>query len=123
MVADRMTTPTSLSCPSVQEVAAEVAASRVVIGMRYHAGITAVLGSRPSVLISYSPKVGSLAQELGEGCVGLRWHPDDIAQIPKAVDGILESNDAVAAARERLLAREHFNDVVIDRLLDSPQAR
>jgi polysaccharide pyruvyl transferase CsaB len=117
LVADRMTTPTSLSCPGLHGVVDELAASRVVIGMRYHAGIAAVLAGRPSVLISYSDKVSSLARDVGRGAVGLTWRPDDVAQIPKAVDEVLDAADAVAEARERLRERERGNDEVIDRLL------
>ena len=116
-VADRMTTPTTLSSPDVADVVDEVARSRVVIGMRYHAGVAAVLAGRPTVLISYSDKVASLARELGDGGVGLRWEPDDVAQIPKAVDEVLASSGHVVAARQRLRVREQGNDVVLDQLL------
>jgi polysaccharide pyruvyl transferase CsaB len=117
MVADRMTTPTSLSCPSLATVVDEVAASRVVVGMRYHAGIAAVLAGRPSVLISYSDKVSSLARDVGHGAVGLTWQPEDVAQIPKAVHEVLDAEADVVEARGRLRERERGNDEVLDRLL------
>ena len=119
MVADRMTTPASLTCPSVEGVIDEVAASRVVIGMRYHAGIAAVLAGRPSVLISYSDKVSSLARDVGTGAIGLTWRPDDVAQIPKAVDEVLDAAPSVGEARDRLRERERGNDEVLDRLLSN----
>ena len=119
MVADRMTTPTSLACPDVHGVVEAVAASRVVIAMRYHAGIAAVLAGRPSVLISYSDKVSALAGDVGRGAAGLTWQPEDVAQIPKAVDAVLDAGAAVEEARQRLRERERGNDDVLDRLLEA----
>ena len=117
MIADRMTTPTSLACPDVHGVVDEVAASRVVIAMRYHAGIAAVLAGRPAVLISYSDKVSALAGDVGPGAVGLTWQPEDVAQIPKAVDEVLDGAPGVEEARDRLRERERGNDEILDRLL------
>ena len=117
-VAERMRTDASIAVPTLHEVVDEVAAGRVVVAMRYHAGIAAVLGGRPSVLVGYSPKVASLAGELGGGAVGLRWEPDDLAGLPDAVERVLSQDEAVVEARGRLRERERGNDLVLDRLLE-----
>ncbi len=64
-VAARMTHTPTLSCPSLHEVLDEVAASRLVVSMRYHGGMAAVLAGRPAVLVGYSAKVDSLAADIG----------------------------------------------------------
>jgi polysaccharide pyruvyl transferase CsaB len=46
-------------------LAAQVAAARLVIAMRYHAVAAAALAGRPVVAIAYEPKVASLAADLG----------------------------------------------------------
>ncbi len=51
----------------------EVAASRLVVSMRYHGGMAAVLAGRPVVLIGYDPKVDSLAADIGPGAAGRRF--------------------------------------------------
>jgi polysaccharide pyruvyl transferase CsaB len=118
LVADRMARPVTTSCPDVHTIVAEVAAARVVVGMRYHAGICATIGGRPSVLVGYSPKVPSLADDLGGGSVGLEWDAGDLGRLAGAVETVLDRADEVETARERLLAREQGNDATLDQLLE-----
>ena len=42
-----------------------VADCQAVVTMRYHGGIAALLHSKPTVLLDYSPKMGGLADEGG----------------------------------------------------------
>lgn len=115
-VADRMTAPVTTARPDVHTVVAEVAASRVVVGMRYHAGICATLAGIPSVLVGYSPKVPSLADDLGPGSIGLRWEASDLGRLADSVDAVVGRHDDVAAARDRLITREAGNDAVLEQL-------
>lgn len=117
-VADRMRTPATTATPSMHGVLDEVARSRVVVAMRYHGGIAAVLGARPCVLIGYAPKVDALAGELGGGGALLDWSVSGLGDLPKAVDVVTGRDEAVAAARDRLRTSDRANDAVLDRLLD-----
>jgi polysaccharide pyruvyl transferase CsaB len=116
-VAARMRAPAELCTPGLDEILREVARGRAVVAMRYHAGVAAVLAGRPAVLIDYSPKVGSLAVELGPGGCRLGLDPADLASVPVAVGAVLGHPGAVAEARDRLRERERGNDLVLDRLL------
>lgn len=104
-VAERMRTPTERRRPAVHDVVGEVAAGRLVVAMRYHAGIAAALGGRPAVLLGYSPKVDALAGELGAGAAGLPLAAPALADLPAAGLGVLGRGDDVGLARERLRSR------------------
>lgn len=120
-VADRMKAEVSFATPGLDDVFDEVAGSRAVISMRYHGGIAAVMARRPTVLIDYSSKVASLAEELGKGG---RVHafdpaaPDGPATIPSSVEAVIGHADAVDTARERLIEHQSGNLTVIDRVLN-----
>src|SRR3546814_12293861 len=47
-VAARMTRTPTLATPGLDDVLTEVAASRLVVSMRYHGGMAAVLAGRPN---------------------------------------------------------------------------
>ena len=116
-VAERMAAQVELLTPGLDTVLDEVARGRVVVAVRYHAGIAATLAGRPAVLIGYSPKVDALAGELGAGARLLAWDAvsgDGIAQAAEAVAG---QEAAVRAGRDRLRERERGNDELLDRLL------
>lgn len=116
-VADRMRRPVALVAPPADAVVAEIAASRVVVAMRYHAGIAALLASRPMVLIGYDPKLDGLASALGPAGALLPWDPDALAELGPAVAKVAGHTDRVAAALADLRAREAVNDDVLDDLL------
>ena len=63
-VADRVRSPVEVVEPAPLEVPDVVGRGRVVVAMRYHAGIAAALAGRPAVLLGYSPKVGGLGFDL-----------------------------------------------------------
>jgi polysaccharide pyruvyl transferase CsaB len=118
-VADRMRTPATLATPTLATVLDEVAASRLVVAMRYHGGMAAVLAGRPSVLIGYSAKVDSLAEELGRGAASLRWSHDGLGpDLAAAARRVIDRADDVDAARDRLTDRERGNGRVLDALLE-----
>lgn len=122
-VADRMRAATTFATPDVHTAVAEVASCQAVIAMRYHAGIAALLGGRPAVLIGYSPKVPSLVAEVPHGMAGLTWGPAVGDGLADALLPLLGATDPVLEARERLRLRELANDDVIDLLLESTAGR
>lgn len=116
-VAARMRAPSEAVVPALGDVLEAVGRARLVVGMRYHAGVAAVLAGRPAVLIGYSPKVDALAADLGAGGRVLPFDAGALASIPAAAETVLRHAPAVADARERLRVRGRGNDVVLDRLL------
>lgn len=118
-VARRMRTTPTTSQPSRHDVLAEVAASRLVVSMRYHGGIAAILAGRPMVLVGYSPKVTSLAHDVGPGSVGLPYAPTGMAGLVEAADAVVGRDDDVAEACARLRVREQANGRLLDQLADA----
>ncbi|MEX2294614.1 MAG: polysaccharide pyruvyl transferase family protein [Acidimicrobiales bacterium] len=118
-VANRMQHPPTLANPTRAQVLDEVAASRLVVAMRYHGGMAAVLAGRPTVLIGYSPKVDALALELGPGASARRWSADGLGDLSEAAAAVLDRGDDVLAARDLLVARERANGILLDQVLES----
>jgi polysaccharide pyruvyl transferase CsaB len=117
-VAARMSSAPTLASPDRHRVLDEVAASELVVAMRYHGGMAAVLAGRPAVLVGYSPKVDALAAELGRGAAALRWSPHGLDGLAAAAGHVMDRGDDVVAARARLVERERGNGAVLDRLLE-----
>ena len=122
-VAARMRTTPTLTSPSLDGILDEVAASRLVVSMRYHGGMAAVLAGRPAVLVGYSPKVDALALELGDGATARRWSPDGLGELTSAATTVLDRGDDVLAARAALVERERANGRLLDQLLERAEAR
>jgi polysaccharide pyruvyl transferase CsaB len=120
-VADRMRSTPTVARPDLQGVLGEVAGSRLVVAMRYHGGMAAVLAGRPAILVGYSPKVDALALDLGPGAASLRWRPDGLGDLSRAAAGVLDRGDDVLAARDRLRDRERANGTLLDRLLEQSE--
>jgi polysaccharide pyruvyl transferase WcaK-like protein len=115
-VAASMRTPTETLVPTRRSVLVELARSRVVVAMRYHAGVGATLAGRPSVLIGYSLKVDALADTLGEGAAHLTFDRDAFEHLGEAILGQLDSSTAgaaVTAAADRLRARSLVDHEVL----------
>lgn len=121
-VAARMRSTATLSSPDLHHVLDEVAASRLVVAMRYHGGMAAVLADRPAVLVGYSPKVDALALELGPGAAARRWAPDGLGNLTEAATQVLDRGDDVVAARAALVEREQGNGRLLDQLLERDEA-
>jgi polysaccharide pyruvyl transferase CsaB len=118
-VADRMRSSVTLAAPTLATVLDEVAASRLVVAMRYHGGMAAVLAGRPSILVGYSAKVDSLAEELGRGAASLHWSADGLgADLAGAARRVIDREDDVVDARDRLALRELGNGRLLDALLE-----
>jgi polysaccharide pyruvyl transferase CsaB len=116
-VADRMRAPVTTARPGLHEVVDEVATGRLVVAMRYHAGIAAVLAARPTVLVGYSLKVDSLAAELGHGGAHRAWDPDGVRDLVGALDDVRGRDAEMRDVRDLLRARERGNEAVLDALL------
>lgn len=112
--------PVEVSVPTRHEVLAEVATGRLVVSMRYHGGIAAVLAGRPTVLIGHVDKVRSLAEEAGvPGVVGLDHDGAGWAALADAASAALAHADSVAEAHARLRAREAANGDHLARWVDA----
>ena len=61
----QMKTDAELVALDIDNVLAEVARSRLVVTMRYHGAVAALLNDQAAVVLDYSPKMGSLAAEGG----------------------------------------------------------
>lgn len=117
-VAERLQTSAELVAPALDSVLAEVARSRLVVTMRYHGAVAALIGDRPAVVIDYSPKMSALASE-GDGwapLIGSGGH--EPARLAAAAVEALAHPGRVEAARAELTARLAANDAAMDRLLD-----
>ena len=104
--------------PTLETVYETIGSARLVVAMRYHGGIGAVVGGRPAVMLGYSSKVDSLVRQVGEGFVGLGTDTDALASIPEAAATIMDRSDAVLEARARLRSIERLNEDILDRLLE-----
>jgi len=123
-VAERMSSPATAARPGLDEVVGEVARARVVVAMRYHALVAAVLGGRPALSLGYDPKVDALAGELGPGAVAFGADQAGLAALPAAVEALAGAGHeaaeaAVADARGRLRLREEGNGAALERLLSA----
>jgi polysaccharide pyruvyl transferase CsaB len=122
-VGARMRHTPTVSTPDRHDVLEEVAASRLVVAMRYHGGMAAVLAGRPAILVGYSPKVDALALELGPGAAARRWSPGGLGDLGAAADAVLGRSEDVVAARARLTERERGNGRLLDDLLQRSEPR
>ena len=113
-VADQLGSRVDLLAPGLDDVLTEVGRSRLVITMRYHGAIAALLHGRPAVLLDYSPKMGSLAAEGG------RWAPlvsplhSEPDRMVRAAEAALGVEERVVEARELLRNRLVENDRALD---------
>ena len=117
-VAANMQSSTEIRIPTLDDVIEEISSARLVVAMRYHAGICALLGGRPMVLIGYADKVTNLAQQVGSGAALV---PDTVAGyagLAAAAERVVNTEMSVVDARRRLrpLAEVHFE--ALDRLVD-----
>ncbi|MDE0375262.1 MAG: polysaccharide pyruvyl transferase family protein [bacterium] len=119
----RMRTDTELVIPNVGNVLAEVAQSRLVVTMRYHGAIAALLNDQAAVLLDYSPKMRSLAAEGGGWASLVDLAPLDAGRFEPhkligAADDAQAKSHRTAEARGLLRARLKVNDAALDDLLD-----
>ncbi len=116
-VAQRLRSSFVLETPDASEIVGRMGAGRLVLTMRYHGAISALLHGRPTTVIDYSPKMGDL---VAESMGGLALVPVDVG--PDAVSAAFLRIDAEAAARDRALHalrnRARQNRSAVDLLID-----
>ena len=113
--ARRLRSDAALSAPGLDDVLREVGRSRLVITMRYHGAIAALLHGRPAVLLDYSPKMASLASEGGGWAPLASPFPSEPAGLVKAVERALAGRERAAEVRGMLRERLAENDRALDR--------
>ncbi|MCZ7533584.1 MAG: polysaccharide pyruvyl transferase family protein [Acidimicrobiia bacterium] len=117
-IASEMSAPVTESTASVDTVFDEIAKSRLVVAMRYHAVVSAVMAGRPAVVIAYSPKVRSIGTLMGSGALILENDASSLTTIPDGADLLGTTHDLIAV-RDHLRHAESGNDQAIDNLLNS----
>ena len=116
-VADRLTVTAEVVTPTLGTVITEVGRSRMVLTMRYHGAIAALLHGRPAVLLDSSPKMASLAGE------GRQWAPLldldqlEFPELSTAVSDALNAPGRAPEARAELRARLTANDGALEGLI------
>ena len=119
----RMRTDAELVTLNIDNALAEVARSRLVVTMRYHGAIAALLNDQAAVVLDYSPKMRSLAAEGGGWASLLDLAPLDAGRFePRTlIDAANEAQDKshrTAEARGVLHERLKVNDAALDDLLE-----
>ena len=113
-VADRLESGIDLVAPELDDVLTEVGRSRLVITMRYHGAIAALLHGRPAVLLDYSPKMGALAGEGGRWAPLVNPYQTDADRMVRAAEAALAVAARSAEARDALRSRLVENDRALD---------
>ena len=117
-VADRLTGPAEVVTPTLDTVLAEVGRSRLVVTMRYHGAMAALLHERPAVLLDYSPKMASLAAEGGGWAPLVDPGRLEADQLVRAASAALDSGGRACEARAALRSRLAVNDSALDALAE-----
>ena len=115
-LARRLKAPAEVVAPDLHSVLAEVGRSRLVVTMRYHGAIAALLQGRPAVLVDDSPKMASLAGEGGGWAPRLSLPELGTPQLTAAVSDALAARSRAPDALAELRARMSANDAALDEL-------
>lgn len=120
-VARHLTSDHEVVVPDLDNVLEVVGTAEVVVAMRYHAGVAALAGGRPMVLIDYAAKVRGLGDDVAAcgGAGGMRRVADDPsgwAALGAAVSAVAGRGDVVAAARDRIAGRLDAHRRALDAL-------
>jgi polysaccharide pyruvyl transferase CsaB len=113
-VAHAMRETVTVEVPDYENILDAVGSARVVVAMRYHSAIAALLAARPVAMLGYLPKVEALAAELGTPGVLLGADAAAFGALDTAVDAALAAPDAAGRALASLREREQENDTVLD---------
>lgn len=115
-VAKRLTVSAELISPGLDEVMTEVGRSRLVVAMRYHGAVAALLADRPAVLIDYSPKMRSLAAEGGGWAPLLDYRELAPDRLRTAAEEAMKRPERAADAREEAQSRLEINRRALEEL-------
>ena len=116
-VAEQLRHDAELVNPGLDEVLDEVGRSRLVISMRYHGAIAALLHGRAAVLLDYSPKMASLAAEGGQWAPLITEPDTEPDRLVRASRSALGVASRAGTARDALRARLAENDRALDELI------
>lgn len=120
VVAARITAPHELERPTAKTVIERVGSSRLVISMRYHGAVSAIVAGRPALVLDYSPKMAALVDEVGPGL--RRVAPD--APTAELVAGALSVlDDPPPSGLPDVGVRAGVNRVVITKLVEAASER
>ena len=115
-LAHRLATPAEAVTPGLDSVLAEVGRSRMVVTMRYHGAIAALLCGRAAVLIDDSPKIASLAGEAGGWAPRLDLDQLQAGQLTAAALDALAVPSRATDALDELRGRLAANEAALDEL-------
>ena len=116
-IAGRLTAPAEVVTPTLNTVITEVGRSRMVVTMRYHGAVAALLHGRPAVLLDVSPKMASLAGEAGGWARLLDPGRLEGPELAAAVAHAADTGGRALEARDDLRARLTVNDGALDGLI------
>lgn len=116
-LARRLAAPAEVVVPDLHTVIAEVGRSRLVVTMRYHGAVAALLHGRPAVMLDNSPKMSSLAGEAGGWARLLDPGRLEGPELATAVCSALDARSRASEARSELRARLTANDGALDGLV------
>ena len=113
-VAAHLRVPVELERPQVGDVIDRVGSGRLVVTMRYHGAVAAIVTGRRALLLDYSPKMASLAEEAGAGlrCVPPTAPADDISSAAVALLGEPAPTGVGDAAERADVNRRVISDLV-----------
>ncbi|MEM9201024.1 MAG: polysaccharide pyruvyl transferase family protein [Actinomycetota bacterium] len=119
-VADLLDVPYELEQPNAREVIDRIGTGRIVISMRYHGAVSAVVTGRPTLVLDYSPKMAALVDEVGPGLRVL--HPEAPADdLVTAAHALLD--DPAPTGVPDATERAAVNRAVVRRLLHAASER
>ena len=121
-VAERLAAAPEVVTPSRRDVLSEVGRSRLVVTMRYHGAVAALLHSRPAVLLNYSPKMASLGAEAGGWAPLVGIGDLEAGRLAAAAEHAWShhgnAGEKAAVALGELRGRLVVNDAALDELAD-----
>ncbi len=115
-LAGRLSSPAEVVAPDLHTVVGEVGRSRMVVTMRYHGAVVALLHGRPTVVVDDSPKMASLAGEAGGWAPRLDLGQLEAGQLTTAASDALAASDRAPDALADLRSRLAANDAALDEL-------
>jgi polysaccharide pyruvyl transferase CsaB len=113
-VAHAMRATVTVESPDYSNILEAVGSARLVVAMRYHSAIAALLAGRPVAMLGYLPKVVALAAELTTPGVLVGADADAFGALDSAVNAALAAPDAPSRALGALRVRDRENDAVLD---------
>ena len=116
-VAQRLATPAEVVTPTVHDILSEVGRSRLVVTMRYHGAVAALLHDRPAVMIDYSPKMTSLAGEGGGWAPLVDLDSLEPDSLKAAAETAAQVHGRASQARDELRSRLAANNAALDELV------